>query len=94
MFAEVCHSSKNDSPGRLVEQFLNLHEAMHKAAAVVDALIGTRLQKPRMSPCSQCPLPEFSENLPNISAISWVLDAVETKLSKFSLFKKEEKRKL
>ncbi|PSS26435.1 Serine/threonine-protein kinase [Actinidia chinensis var. chinensis] len=92
MFAELCHSSKNDSPGQLVEQFLNLHEAMQKAAAVVDALISTRLQKPKMSPCSQRSLPEFSENLPNKNAISWVLAAVETNLSKFSLFRKEEKR--
>ncbi|GFY90424.1 hypothetical protein Acr_07g0006210 [Actinidia rufa] len=88
----LCHSSKNDSPGQLVEQFLNLHEAMQKAAAVVDALISTRLQKPKMSPCSQRSLPEFSENLPNKNAISWVLAAVETNLSKFSLFRKEEKR--
>ncbi|KAA8522709.1 hypothetical protein F0562_009129 [Nyssa sinensis] len=42
MFAELCELSQKDSAGPLVEQFLNLHQSMQKAAAVIDALLSTR----------------------------------------------------
>ncbi|KAL6958004.1 hypothetical protein U1Q18_035898 [Sarracenia purpurea var. burkii] len=89
MFAELCQCCQKYSAGNLVEQFLNLHEDMRKAVAVVDALLGTRLQEPKTSPTSHRSL--TCENLPNKNAVSWVLAGVETNLSKFSLFKKEEK---
>ena len=91
-FAEMCQSSQKDSAGKLVEQFLNLHWDIQKAAATVDALLSAKLQEPKTSPCLQHPLPEIFENVPNKNAVSWVLAAVETDLSKFSLFRKDEKR--
>lgn len=92
LFSELCESSQKDSAGNLVERFLDLHLSMQKAASVVATLLSTRLQEPKTSPYSQRPLPEISGNSPNRNATSWVLAAVETDLSKFCLFKKEERR--
>ncbi|KAL7234041.1 hypothetical protein ACSBR1_017609 [Camellia fascicularis] len=90
MFEELCQSSQKGSAGQLVEQFLNLHKGMQKAAAIVNTLLGTSFQEPKTSAYSKRPLPEICENFPNKNAVSWVLAAVETDLSNFCLFRKED----
>ncbi|THG14470.1 uncharacterized protein LOC114272457 [Camellia sinensis] len=94
MFAELCQSPQKYSAGKIVEQFLNLHQGMQKAASVVDTLLSTRLQEPKTSLRSQCPPQEMCENSSNKNAISWVLAAVETDLSKICLFRKEDEREI
>ncbi|KAI8026006.1 hypothetical protein LOK49_LG02G01208 [Camellia lanceoleosa] len=90
MFEELCQSSQKGSAGQLVEQFLNLHKGMQKAAAIVNTLLSTSFQEPKTSAYSKRPLPEICENFPNKNAASWVLAAVETDLSNFCLFRKED----
>ncbi|KAG8391346.1 hypothetical protein BUALT_Bualt01G0178300 [Buddleja alternifolia] len=77
MFAEVCESSRRDSSGTLVERFLNLHESMKKASAVIDTLINVK-----SSDTKECLIPTIK------NASLWVQAAVETDLSKFSLYTK------
>lgn len=96
MFAELCELSQKDFAGVLVEQFLNLHENMQHAATVIDTLIETRtLEAKGSNPSStQRLLPELCCNFANKEALSWVQAAVETNLSKFSLLRKEEKKRI
>ncbi|KAL2478567.1 Plant protein of unknown function [Forsythia ovata] len=91
MFAELCDSSQQDSKGPLVEQFLNLHGSMQKAALVINALISTRTSDAKDSnKCSlQCSPPKISHKSANKNASLWVQAAVGTGLSKFSLFTNE-----
>ncbi|XP_059651767.1 uncharacterized protein LOC132299267 [Cornus florida] len=94
IFADMFELSQKDSAGPLVEQFLNFHQSMQKAAALVDTLLSTRFSEVncRTYCSSKGPLPEVCKNLTNKNAASWIQAAVETDLSKFSLFTKEEKR--
>ncbi|CBI18661.3 unnamed protein product, partial [Vitis vinifera] len=96
MFAELCESSQKDSAGPLVEQFLNLHQDMQKAAMSINALLSTRLAEVESSSCcsSQPPLAEACKNFNNKNAISWVQAALETDLSKFCLFRKQDNREI
>ncbi|CAI9764939.1 unnamed protein product [Fraxinus pennsylvanica] len=91
MFAELCDSSQRDSTGQLVEQFLNLHERMKKAAIVIKALLSSRASDAKDSDyCSlQCSPLKISNNSANNNASLWVHAAVGTGLSKFSLFTEE-----
>ncbi|KAI3924313.1 hypothetical protein MKW98_032514 [Papaver atlanticum] len=96
LFAGLCESAQQDSPGLLVERFLDLHESMLRAANVVDALIKTRysVAKTVTSGSSQLPSSELSKiySDTNADATKWVQAAIETDLSKFSLFTKHDKR--
>ncbi|KAI3935961.1 hypothetical protein MKX01_021912 [Papaver californicum] len=96
LFAGLCESAQQDSPGLLVERFLDLHESMLRAANVVDALIRTRysVAKTVTSGSSQLPSSELSKiySGTNEDATKWVQAAIETNLSKFSLFTKQDKR--
>ena len=96
MFAELCESSQKDSAGPLVEQFLNLHQDMQKAAMSINALLSTRLAEVESSSCcsTQPPLAEACKNFNNKNAISWVQAALETDLSKFCLFRKQDNREI
>lgn len=96
LFAELCESSQKDSAGPLVEQFLNLHQDMQKAAMSINALLSTRLAEVESSSCcsSQPPLAEACKNFNNKNAISWVQAALETDLSKFCLFRKQDNREI
>lgn len=91
MFAGLCESSQKDPTGLVLEQFLNLHENMKNAAKEINVLIETRdLEVKTHNPLSsQQPLPEICNNFANKNALSWVQAAVETDLSRFSLFRKE-----
>lgn len=95
MFAGLCDSSQKDPTGLVLEQFLNLHENMKNAAKEINALIETRdvEVKTHNSLSSQQPLPEICNNFANKNALSWVQAAVETDLSRFSLFRKENSNK-
>ncbi|KAK9283044.1 hypothetical protein L1049_011272 [Liquidambar formosana] len=92
MFAELCESCQKDSAGPLVEQFLNLHQSMQKAAMVINSLLCTRLPDVKASTdcSSQHSLPEACKNFTSKNATSWVQAAMETDLSKFCLFRKQE----
>ncbi|KAK9153338.1 hypothetical protein Sjap_000818 [Stephania japonica] len=95
MFAEVCGSAQHVSPGMLLENFFDLHQSMQQVASAVDALILTRFPEVKTSPGinSQLPLPELHQIFvdKNDNATSWVQAALETGLSKISVFSKQGK---
>ncbi|KAI3444918.1 hypothetical protein Pfo_001583 [Paulownia fortunei] len=88
MFAELCESSKNDSSGSLVEQFLNLHESMKKAATVISSLINVKTSDAKESNGCSSQLSEPGNCITLQNASLWVQAAVQTDLSKFSLYTK------
>ncbi|XP_065872980.1 uncharacterized protein [Euphorbia lathyris] len=77
-FGDLCGSSQNISSGPLVEQYLDLHQNMQRAATVVKSLLIALPGGPKSS-------------FYNKNAAYWVHAAIETNLSKFILFKKPEK---
>ncbi|XP_059311987.1 uncharacterized protein LOC132063459 [Lycium ferocissimum] len=93
MFAELCESSKNVPAGQLVEQFLNLHQNMQKAADVTKSLVTrTHEAKGNDKLCLQNRFPEICHNLTNKNAASWIQAAIDSELSNFCLFIKEGKK--
>ncbi|XP_011086847.1 uncharacterized protein LOC105168452 [Sesamum indicum] len=95
MFAELRESSEKEAEasGPLIEQFLKLHESMKKAAIVVSSLINMETSARDSNNCSS----RFSESGKCLSPASknaslWVQAAVQTDLSKFSLYAKEEEK--
>ncbi|XP_009792715.1 uncharacterized protein LOC107808967 isoform X2 [Nicotiana tabacum] len=94
MFAELCESWKKVPAGQLVEQYLNLHENMQKAAAVVKSLVMRRTPEAKGSDkfCLQNPFPEVCHNFTNKNAASWIQAAIDSELSNFCLFIKEGKK--
>ncbi|XP_009620869.1 uncharacterized protein [Nicotiana tomentosiformis] len=94
MFAELCESSKKVPAGQLVEQYLNLHENMQKAAAVVKSLVMRRTLEAKGSDkfFLQNPFPEICHNFTNKNAASWIQAAIDSELSNFCLFIKEGKK--
>ncbi|KAL6495645.1 hypothetical protein OROGR_030208 [Orobanche gracilis] len=82
LFAELCESSQNDSSGSLVEQFLNLHDSMKKAANVISSLINV-VKTPNSKVDN-----DFSSCFTLQDAKLWVQAAVGTNLSEFSLYTK------
>ncbi|TMW85766.1 hypothetical protein EJD97_022566 [Solanum chilense] len=92
MFAELCESSKKVPAGQLIEQFLNLHQYMQKAASLTKSLVmRTPEAKGNDKLCLQDPFPEICHNFTNKNAASWIQAAVDSELSKFCLFTKEDK---
>ncbi|MCD7456894.1 hypothetical protein HAX54_033544 [Datura stramonium] len=93
MFAELCESSKKVPAGQLVEQFLNLHQNMQKAAAVTKSLV-TRTPEAKGNDkfCVQNPFPEICHNFTNKNAASWIQAAIDSELPNFCLFIKEGKK--
>ncbi|KAJ9558455.1 hypothetical protein OSB04_013069 [Centaurea solstitialis] len=79
VFAEICELAEN-STNPLVEQFLNFHQKLKTSAAVVNALIDSKLT-----------VDNTKGNTRN-SAL-WVQAALGTNLAKFTLFTMEENRK-
>ncbi|KAL7083520.1 hypothetical protein ACP275_14G168400 [Erythranthe tilingii] len=77
MFGELCELSKKDTHGPLVEQFLNIHESMKKASTDIHTLIHSKKSDAKDS---------------RNNASLWVQAAVETNLSKFSLYTHEEEK--
>ncbi|KAJ4979469.1 hypothetical protein NE237_010249 [Protea cynaroides] len=95
MFSELCGSVLQDSPGHLVEQFLDLHQSMVQASTVVNALLATRNPEGKTSSSNeQSELPEACKNLTGkaANATSWVQAALDTDISKFSLFVKQDRK--
>ncbi|XP_017227456.1 uncharacterized protein LOC108203186 [Daucus carota subsp. sativus] len=86
MFAELCESSEKESSLPLVEEFLDLHQNMHRVATVINGL-----RFPEESSL-QCALPEAYKNFADQNALHWVQAAVQSNLSKFNLYTKEDKR--
>ncbi|CAN4126116.1 unnamed protein product [Withania somnifera] len=94
MFAELCKSLKKVPAGQLVEQFLNLHENMQKAAAVTKSLVmGTPEAKGNDRFCLQNLFPEICHNFTDKNAASWVQAGIDSDLSNFCLFTKEGGKK-
>ncbi|KAL6569729.1 hypothetical protein OROMI_014243 [Orobanche minor] len=79
---KLCESSQNDSSGSLVEQFLNLHDSMKKAAKVISSLINV-VKTPNSKVDN-----DFSSCFTLQDATLWVQAAVRTNLSEFSLYTK------
>lgn len=90
MFAELCELSEKNTSGPLVEQFLSIHESIKKASEVISTLMNIRSSDSNDSTdCSS----QGSESGKFFSPVSknaslWVQAAVETDLSKFSLYRK------
>ncbi|KAH6813026.1 hypothetical protein C2S51_022044 [Perilla frutescens var. frutescens] len=90
MFAELCELSEKDTSGPLVEQFLSIHESIKKASEVISTLIIIRSSdandgidfSSQGSESGICFTP-VSKN-----ASLWVQAAIETDLSKFTLYRK------
>lgn len=95
-FAELCESSQKVSSGSLVEQYLDLHQCMQRALMMVNSLFCASLPEAKSSNCSslQCLVPDVCKTSTNKNAASWIYAAMETNLSKFSLFKKPEKSEI
>ncbi|KAL3815168.1 hypothetical protein ACJIZ3_016436 [Penstemon smallii] len=79
MFAELCELSKKDSTGPLVEQFLSLHESMKKISLVISTMIDLNTSGTKNGN-------DYNSTSKNASL--WVQAAVETDLSRFSLYAK------
>ncbi|XP_043690947.1 uncharacterized protein LOC122641724 [Telopea speciosissima] len=95
MFSELCDSDLQDSPGLLVDQFLNLHQNLRQASSVVNGLLATRSPEGKTSSSSvQSASPEACTNFTGkaVDSTSWVQAALDTNLSKFSLFVKQDKK--
>ncbi|KAM6553855.1 hypothetical protein CsatB_014617 [Cannabis sativa] len=80
IFAELCLSSKKSSAGSLVKNFLDLNQKMQSSANDIDYIVNSRLS-------GADPSIYFSASK---NATSWVKAAVETNLSTFDLFRKQE----
>ncbi|XP_030509639.1 uncharacterized protein LOC115724489 isoform X1 [Cannabis sativa] len=80
IFAELCLSSKKSSAGSLVKNFLDLNQKMQSSANDIDYIVNSRLS-------GADPSIYFSASN---NATSWVKAAVETNLSTFDLFRKQE----
>ncbi|KAF6155214.1 hypothetical protein GIB67_019740 [Kingdonia uniflora] len=93
VFAELCDSTRQDSPGLTVKKFLDLSHSMQQAASVVDALFKVRSSK-AIAIASQLPSSDVHKlfNDKHANASSWVHAALETDLSTFSHFSKQEKK--
>ncbi|PIN10579.1 hypothetical protein CDL12_16834 [Handroanthus impetiginosus] len=88
MFAELCELSQGDTSGPLVEQFLNIHGRIKKAFVIICTMINMRTSDTTDS--NDCCFQEsalgvcFTSSSKNASL--WVQAAVQTNLSKFSLY--------
>lgn len=94
LFAELCETSQTESSGQVVEQFLDLHQSIQKAARIIESFHSSTLHEETSSICSniQLPLPEACRNFANKKATLWVQAAIETDLSKFCLFGKHDNK--
>ncbi|PIN25143.1 hypothetical protein CDL12_02116 [Handroanthus impetiginosus] len=94
MFAELCESSQKNSSSPLVEQFLNLHESMKKASIVISSKINVKTSNPEDGNGWSSQFPELGNHLPPATknASLWVQAAIQTDLSKFSLYRKGEEK--
>lgn len=90
MFAELCELSEKDTSGPLVEQFLSVHESIRKASEVIRTLINIRSSDANDSTDCSSQGSELGICFTPVSknASLWVQAAVETDLSKFSLYRK------
>jgi hypothetical protein len=95
-FAELCNTSQKVPAGTVVERFLDLHLSMQRAGKVVNSLLNIMLSEAKSNGyCSlQRSLPDGCKSLTNKNAASWVQAAVGTNLSKFNLFRMQEKSEL
>ncbi|XP_057800424.1 uncharacterized protein LOC131015926 [Salvia miltiorrhiza] len=90
MFAELCELSEKDTCGPLVEQFFSVHESIKKASEVIRTL--TNIRSCDANDGTDCSS-QGSESGICFTPVSknaslWVQAAVETDLSKFSLYRK------
>lgn len=90
MFAELCELSEKATSGPLVEQFLNIYESIIKASKVISTMINVGSSDKKGS--NVCSSQESESGIcitpGNKSALLWVQAAVQTDLSKFSLYTK------
>ncbi|KAK7853953.1 hypothetical protein CFP56_034178 [Quercus suber] len=95
-FAELCDTTQKVPAGTLVEQFLDLHLSMQRAGKVVNSLQSITISEAKSNGyCSlQRSLPDACKSFADKNALSWVQAAVGTNLSKFNLFRMQEKSSL
>ncbi|XP_042479992.1 uncharacterized protein LOC122060944 [Macadamia integrifolia] len=96
MFSELCEPNLQDSPGLLVERFLDLHQNIQQASTVVHALLATKSPEGKTSSSGgQLAVTEACKNSTTVKAVdatSWVQAALDTDLSKFSVFVKQDRK--
>ena len=95
-FAELCDTSQKVPAGTLVEQFLDLHLSMQRAGKVVNSLQSITFPEAKSNGyySLQHSLPDTCKSFTDKNATSWVQAAVRTNLSKFNLFRMQEKSSL
>ncbi|KAK7243451.1 hypothetical protein RIF29_38247 [Crotalaria pallida] len=92
MFAELCQSCGTLSAGSLVKQFLELHHRLQRARTVLDTLFAAPPEaKPSSYSTIQHPVEDACKVPTKKNAISWVQAAIGTNLSKFNMFRSQEK---
>lgn len=92
MFAELCQSCQTLSAGLLVKQFLELHLRLQRAGAIFDSLFAPPPEaKPSSNSTVQYLVEDACKAPTQKNAISWVQAAMGTNLSKFNLFRTQEK---
>ena len=90
-YSELSSSAKEDNPQPAVEQFLTLHASLNKARLVADSLSKT-VPIGSSSPDHDETLSEEALKITSDrrkQAASWVLAALSTNLSPFTVFRKE-----
>ncbi|XP_038722697.1 uncharacterized protein LOC120014728 isoform X2 [Tripterygium wilfordii] len=88
-FSELCEVSQEISSGSLVEQYLDLHESIQKAAMKINSVLSTGLIEAKSSGYVD-QLSDECKTLKNRNSLSWIHAAIETNLSKFNLLKMPE----
>ncbi|XP_058762925.1 uncharacterized protein LOC131636316 [Vicia villosa] len=92
LFSELCESRQTLSAGLLVKQFLELHLSLQRAKLAFDSLLSI---PPETKPSSQITLQSLVEDAckdpTRKNATFWIQAALDTNLSKFNLYKIQEK---
>ncbi|CAJ2659022.1 unnamed protein product [Trifolium pratense] len=92
LFSELCESRQTLPAGLLVKQFLELHLSLQRVTMVFDSLLSA---PPETKPSSHTTIQSLVEDTCKVptrkNATFWVQAALDTNLSKFNLYKTQEK---
>jgi hypothetical protein len=92
LFSELCESRQTLPAGLLVKQFLELHQSLQRVTMVFDSLLSA---PPETKPSSHATIQSLVEDTCKVptrkNATFWVQAALDTNLSKFNLYKTQEK---
>lgn len=89
MFADLCETYEKCSAGSVVETFLELHLSIERTTSAIDILLGSNASS--ISAVSDQLSSKSCNKFTTKNAKAWIQAAVETDLSKFSLYSKQDK---